>query len=228
MNLQTDVAISLRAVEKTYADFVLHPLDLELPTGQIMGLVGANGAGKSTIMRILMGLIRADAGEVEVCGHRLPEAQVVAKRDVGYASEDMRLYKTQTLRWHMDFIQGIFPEWDETYAAQLLKRFDLKSQQKLGGFSHGQRVKAALLLSDLVAERQRQLDATGLDAQQPCLQVLHHALALEALINALEQVSRGRSTHGVVTGCGGLKIKPIITTKISLRSPCRTSAKPTL
>jgi ABC-2 type transport system ATP-binding protein len=195
MNLQTDLAILLRAVEKTYADFVLHPLDLELPTGQIMGLVGANGAGKSTIMRILMGLIRADAGEVDVCGHRLPEAQVAAKRDVGYASEDMRLYKTQTLRWHMDFIQGIFPEWDETYAAQLLKRFDLKSQQKLGGFSHGQRVKAALLL--ILARRPKLLlldePTTGLDP-------VARAEVLEALADVLRDESRSVlfSSHNTV------------------------------
>jgi ABC-2 type transport system ATP-binding protein len=195
MNLQTDVAISLRAVQKTYADFVLHPLDLELPTGQIMGLVGANGAGKSTIMRILMGLIRADAGEVDVCGHRLPEAQVAAKRDVGYASEDMRLYKTQTLRWHMDFIQGIFPEWDEAYAAQLLKRFDLKSQQKLGGFSHGQRVKAALLL--ILARRPKLLlldePTTGLDP-------VARAEVLEALADVLRDESRSVlfSSHNTV------------------------------
>nr|WP_315473212.1 ABC transporter ATP-binding protein [uncultured Undibacterium sp.] len=195
MNLQTDVAISLRAVQKTYADFVLHPLDLELPAGQIMGLVGANGAGKSTIMRILMGLIRADAGEVDVCGHRLPEAQVAAKRDVGYASEDMRLYKTQTLRWHMDFIQGIFPEWDEAYAGQLLKRFDLKSQQKLGGFSHGQRVKAALLL--ILARRPKLLlldePTTGLDP-------VARAEVLEALADVLRDESRSVlfSSHNTV------------------------------
>ena len=126
-------AISLRGVQKEYSDFALQDINLELPTGQIMGLVGANGAGKSTIIRILIGLIRAYSGEVEVCGHRLPEAQVAAKREIGYASEDMRLYKTQTLRWHMELIQRIYPSWEEAYAAQLLKRFDLRPQQPVGG-----------------------------------------------------------------------------------------------
>jgi ABC-2 type transport system ATP-binding protein len=139
-------AITLRGVEKTYEHFQLQGIDLELPAGQIMGLVGVNGAGKSTILRILMGLIQADRGEVEVCGFRVPADQVAAKRQIGYASEDMRLYKGKTLRWHMDFIRTIYPDWDEAYANQLLRRFDLRVEQQLRGFSHGQRVKALLLL----------------------------------------------------------------------------------
>jgi ABC-2 type transport system ATP-binding protein len=139
-------SLSLRGVQKKYADFALQDINLELPAGQIMGLVGVNGAGKSTLLRILMGLIKADSGEVEIRGHRLPDAQVAAKREIGYASEDMRLYKGKTLRWHMDFIRTIYPGWDEVYAAELLKRFDLRPHQELRGFSHGQRVKALLLL----------------------------------------------------------------------------------
>jgi ABC-2 type transport system ATP-binding protein len=139
-------ALSLRGVSKNYDDFALQDINLALPAGQIMGLVGVNGAGKSTLLRILMGLVQADSGEVEIRGHRLPQAQVAAKRDIGYASEDMRLYKGQTLRWHMDFIRTIYPGWDEAYASELVKRFDLRPHQELRGFSHGQRVKALLLL----------------------------------------------------------------------------------
>ena len=158
-------AIALKGVHKKYDEFALRDIDLELPTGQVMGLVGVNGAGKSTLLRVLMGLIRADSGEVEVLAQRLPQAQVAVKRDIGYASDDMRLYRGQTLRWHMDFIGSIYPGWDETYAQDLLKRFDLKPQQKLGGFSHGQRVKALLLLIFARHPRLLLLDepTTGLD-----------------------------------------------------------------
>lgn len=159
------LAIALKGVCKQYDEFALSDIDLELPTGQVMGLVGVNGAGKSTLLRLLMGLIRADGGAVEVLGQKLPQAQVAVKRDVGYASDDMRLYRGQTLRWHMDFIHSIYPGWDETYAQNLLKRFDLKPQQTLGGFSHGQRVKALLLLIFARHPRLLLLDepTTGLD-----------------------------------------------------------------
>jgi ABC-2 type transport system ATP-binding protein len=158
-------AIALQGVRKHYDDFALHDIDLVLPAGQVMGLVGVNGAGKSTLLRVLMGLVRADGGTVEVLGQRLPEAQVAVKRDIGYASDDMRLYRGQTLRWHMDFVRGIYPAWDEAYAQDLLKRFDLRPQQALGGFSHGQRVKALLLLMFARHPRLLLLDepTTGLD-----------------------------------------------------------------
>jgi ABC-2 type transport system ATP-binding protein len=73
-------AITLAGVRKEYSGFALQDIDLELPVGQVMGLVGVNGAGKSTIFRILMGLIRPDGGHAVVCGHRMPEGQVSAKR----------------------------------------------------------------------------------------------------------------------------------------------------
>lgn len=158
-------ALALKGVHKQYDGFALRDIQLELPAGQVMGLVGVNGAGKSTLLRLLMGLIRADGGEVEVLGQRLPQAQVAVKRDIGYASDDMRLYPGQTLRWHMDFIRGIYPGWDEAYAQDLLARFNLRPQQKLGGFSHGQRVKALLLLVFARHPRLLLLDepTTGLD-----------------------------------------------------------------
>ena len=158
-------AIELNNVSKRYADFYLENFSLQLPAGQIMGLVGVNGAGKSTTLRMLMGLIKSDTGSVDVLGYRLPEQQVLAKENIGFASEDLRLYKTENLRWHMQFIKSIFPSWDATYAEHLLKIFDLNPEQKLKGYSHGQRVKACLLL--ILARKPKLLildePTTGLD-----------------------------------------------------------------
>ena len=142
----TELAIELKQVEKKYPFFNLDKIDLELPNGQIMGFIGANGAGKSTTIRILMAMISHDAGEVNVLGHPIPAQQVAAKWDIGYATEDMRLYKNLTLDWHMHYIASIYPGWDNDYAKQLVKRFDLIPEQKVKGLAHGQRVKAGLLL----------------------------------------------------------------------------------
>ncbi len=161
----TDIAVRFTGVNKKYKHFTLENVDLELVTGSIMGFVGANGAGKSTTIRILMGLIHQDSGIVEVLGHAMPADQAAAKRDIGFVSEDMRLYEPATLAWHMKFIRSIYPQWDQPYAESLLKRFDLKAEQKIKGLSHGQRVKAALLLA--LARRPRLLvldePTTGLD-----------------------------------------------------------------
>jgi ABC-2 type transport system ATP-binding protein len=112
-----------------------------------------------------MGLVHQDKGSVQVLGHPMPADQAAAKLEIGFVSEDMRLYGAATLKWHMDFMRPIYPRWDQAYAEELARRFDLKPQQKIKGLSHGQRVKAALLLA--LARRPRLLvldePTTGLD-----------------------------------------------------------------
>jgi hypothetical protein len=138
-----DSSVQFDGVSKRYTHFSLENIHLDLPTGSIMGFIGANGAGKSTTMRILMGLVHQDEGSVRVLGHPMPADQAAAKLDIGFVSEDMRLYGAATLAWHMNFMRPIYPRWDQPYADKLAQRFDLKPQQKIKGLSHGQRVKAA-------------------------------------------------------------------------------------
>ncbi len=176
-------AVSLAGVGKDYKHFTLDDISFELPQGSIMGFIGANGAGKSTTIRIVMGLIHQDRGAVRVLDQAMPSGQVAAKREIGYVSDDMRLYASETIAWHMSFIASIFPSWDATYAQELVRRFDLTPEQRIKGLSHGQRVKAALLL--VLARRPRLLvldePTTGLDpiARQEVLGALIEVLSDE-------------------------------------------------
>ncbi len=175
-----NLAVQLRGVSKRYPHFALTDVSLEVPTGSIMGFIGANGAGKSTTMRILMGLSRHDEGTVEVLGHEIPERAVEAKREIGYVSEAMRLFPSATLDWHMQFVAGAFGGWDAAYASTLVRRFDLRPAQKAKELSHGQRIKAALVLA--LARRPRLLvldePTTGLDpvARQEVIGALMEAV----------------------------------------------------
>jgi ABC-2 type transport system ATP-binding protein len=130
-----------------------------------MGFVGPNGAGKSTTIRILMGMIQPHRGSVRVLGYAIPRDQAIAKEQVGFVSEDMRLHGSVTLGWYMKFVASIYPGWDSTYADALLRRFNLHVDQTIKALSHGERVKAMLLLA--LARRPRLLlldePTTGLD-----------------------------------------------------------------
>jgi ABC-2 type transport system ATP-binding protein len=206
-----ELSVLFEGVGKKYRHFSLEEIHLELPTGSIMGFIGANGAGKSTTIRILMGLVHQDAGKVRVLGHSMPADQAAAKLDIGFVSEDLRLYGAATLAWHMDFMRPIYPRWDQRYAESLLRRFDLKPKQMIRGLSHGQRVKAALLLA--LARRPRLLvldePTTGLDpvARQEVLEELmavladeertilfssHNTLDVEQISDRITFIDRGR------------------------------------
>ena len=157
--------IEMRGVRKNFQFFTLDDLSLDLEPGEVMGFVGPNGAGKSTTLRLAMGMIAPDAGEIRLMGQAIPAAQAAAKRDVGYVSADMRLLPQTTFGWHMDFMKSIYPEWDGSYAATLVKRFNLRPEQNARSLSLGERVKAVLLLA--LARRPRLLildePTTGLD-----------------------------------------------------------------
>jgi ABC-2 type transport system ATP-binding protein len=206
-----DLAINISGVSKNYRFFSLDNIDLKVPYGQIMGLIGPNGAGKSTTIRILMGLVHQDSGDVRVLGHPVPAEQVAAKWDIGFASEDMRLYDSMTLGWHMRFIRSIYPGWDAAYAELLLKRFGLRAEQTIKGLSHGQRVKATLLLVlarkpkllvldepttglDPVARHEilRELTAVMTDEGRSVLFSSHNTQDVEQISDQITFIDRGR------------------------------------
>jgi ABC-2 type transport system ATP-binding protein len=179
------LAVQCEAITKQYPHFQLQNVDLSFEQGTVMGLVGPNGAGKSTILRIVMGLLGPDSGSVKVLGYSMPAEQIAAKRNIGFIAEDMRLYESQTIAFHMDFIKSIFDSWDDAYATTLLRRFDLTKEQKVKGLSHGQRVKTTLLLA--LARRPNLLvfdePTTGLD---PAVR----KEVLDEMMNALEDETR--------------------------------------
>jgi ABC-2 type transport system ATP-binding protein len=204
-------AFALRGVSKAFRYFKLEELSLELPMGQIMGLVGPNGAGKSTTIRLLMGLMSPETGSIEVLGHRVPEQVAAAKAGVAYVSDDMRLFSGATLAWHMRFVASIYPDWDEAYARTLLKHFNLRVEQGVRGLSRGEHIKAMLLLA--LARRPRLLildePTSGLDpvARHELLTELmqivrddsrsilfssHNTLDVERICDQIAFIDRGR------------------------------------
>lgn len=183
--MNNPLAVQCKGITKQYPHFQLQNIDLSFEQGTVMGLVGPNGAGKSTILRMIMGLVGPDSGSVKVLGYSMPDDQIAAKRNIGFVSEDMRLYEGETIAFHMDFIKSIFDSWDDEYATTLLRRFDLTKEQKVKGLSHGQRVKATILLA--LAHRPNLLvfdePTTGLD---PAVR----KEVLDEMMNALEDETR--------------------------------------
>ena len=145
----------MRDVKKTYSDFTLDVKELSLDQGYIMGLVGQNGAGKSTTIKILMNLIYPDEGRVEVLGMEQPKEQMHIKRLVGYVSEEPRFYDEMTVAWMAGLVGHHYPTWDPALYENYLEKFELNPRKKVKELSKGMRVKLGLLLA--LAHRPRLL-----------------------------------------------------------------------
>jgi ABC-2 type transport system ATP-binding protein len=124
-------------------------LSLAVGPQRITGFLGRNGAGKSTTIRMLLGMIRPTTGEGKVLGKRIgdPAQNVELRRHVAFVSEDKRLYPYMTVEQTIRFTRSFYPDWRPEAASLMLRRFGLPPERKVKSLSKGMRTKLALLLA---------------------------------------------------------------------------------
>jgi len=140
-------AFSMRQVRKAYRGFTLDVKDLTVERGYVLGLLGRNGAGKSTIIKILMNLIYPDEGDVRVLGLRQPEQEIEIKRRVGYVSEEPVFYEEMTVGWMARLVSRYYPTWDSSLYNEYLRKSRLDPGKKVKELSRGMKIKLGLLLA---------------------------------------------------------------------------------
>jgi ABC-2 type transport system ATP-binding protein len=145
---------------------VLDGLDLDVPPGSIYGLVGPNGVGKTTTIKVLMNIFPPSGGHSEVLqvdSRRLGPRQF---EQIGYVSENQELPEWMTVGYFLEYLAGFYPTWDHELAADLVRQFELPQDRKLRHLSRGMKMKAALASSLAYRPKLIVLDEpfTGLDA----------------------------------------------------------------
>jgi ABC-2 type transport system ATP-binding protein len=145
---------------------VLHGLDLVVPEGSVYGLVGPNGVGKTTTLKILMNIFPPSSGRAELLGidsRRLGPREFA---QIGYVSENQEMPEWMTVEYFMAYLKPFYPLWDDARAADLLRQLDLPRDRKLKHLSRGMRIKASLASSLAYRPKLIVLDEpfTGLDA----------------------------------------------------------------
>ncbi|HZN36639.1 MAG TPA: ABC transporter ATP-binding protein [Pirellulaceae bacterium] len=146
--LFSDDVIEICGVTRKFgAKRALDNVSLAIPRGVVFGLVGANGAGKTTLIRHLLGLLQAQTGSVRVFGLDPVQEPVRVLARVGYLSEEGDLPGWMRVDELMRYMRAFYPTWDEVYAQDLRRQFELDPAAKVKTLSKGQRARAGLLVA---------------------------------------------------------------------------------
>lgn len=122
-------------------------LDLAVAPGRIVALLGRNGAGKTTALRMIANLIRPTVGEARVFGKPVARLTEADRTRLGYVSENQDLPDWMTLQQLIRFFKPMYPNWDDAFCERLVALFDLPLDRPLKHQSRGMRMKAAFLSS---------------------------------------------------------------------------------
>ena len=138
-------AIEIKGLTKRYKDFALEGLDLTLPMGCVLGLVGANGAGKSTTIRLIMDAMERDGGTVEVLGvdNKSQEFQKV-KEEVGVVLDETCVPEFITARQLGKIMADTYRNWEQDTYERWLDKFQLPPNKKYKEYSRGMTMKLGI------------------------------------------------------------------------------------
>jgi ABC-2 type transport system ATP-binding protein len=141
--------LSLRGTRKVYGDFEFGPIDLRVEPGYVVAVVGPNGGGKSTLMRMLMNLVQPDSGEVRLFGGAYPDDEVAIKRRIAYVPERPVGHDEMGAKSLGEFVLRFYPRWDQRVYQDLLRRARVEPDKRFGELSKGvqRRLSFALALA---------------------------------------------------------------------------------
>ena len=138
--------IELSNLTRKYGSkLALDNVSLQVPQGAVFGLVGENGAGKTTIIKHVLGMLRAQSGTVRVFGRDPVADPVGVLSSLGYLSEEPDLPGWMTVRELLAYSKSFYSTWDDAYASELQDDFGLSSSSLIKSLSKGQRARAGLI-----------------------------------------------------------------------------------
>ncbi|MCM1023168.1 MAG: ABC transporter ATP-binding protein [Prevotella sp.] len=143
----SNIALSIDNLTKKYKDFTLDGASFEIERGTVMGLIGQNGAGKTTIIRLIMNMINRDGGTVTVCDLDNIADEIAVKNKIGYVSDESFFFYNTTLARTEKACAAAYDDWDSAKFADFLKKWELPEKKKIAALSKGMQTKAMLAVA---------------------------------------------------------------------------------
>ena len=137
-------AIEITNLTKNSKGFKLDNISLTLPSGCIMGVIGENGAGKSTTIRSILGMVKPDSGEIKIMGQKMDAA---LKNDVGVVLDEVGLPNIVNVNDVNKMMKNFFKNWDEKQFFSYMDSFSLPRNKKFGDFSKGMKMKLGIAIA---------------------------------------------------------------------------------
>ena len=136
--------IELKNVTRSYNKFALKNVSFSVPTGSVMGFIGENGAGKSTTIKALLGLIRLDSGSITVLGENAGNLSPETKEKIGVVFDSLTFPRELNAKQLDKVLSGIYKQWDSETFFGYLTRFELPLNKKLKTFSRGMEMRLSI------------------------------------------------------------------------------------
>ncbi len=140
-------ALEIRNLTKSYPGFTLDNLNLMLPSGCIMGLIGENGAGKSTTIKLILDMIHKDSGSITILGKDNGDNIELTKEDIGVVMDEVGIPECLTVKQVGNVMKHTFQNWDNAEYARLVQKLALPDKKQFKEFSRGMKMKLGIAIA---------------------------------------------------------------------------------
>ena len=140
-------ALEIKNISKTYKNFKLDDVSFVLPCGHIMGLIGENGAGKSTIINCILDIIEKDSGSISVLGQKNDKNNVSLKENIGVVLDASDVYDNYTVKQVENIMKDVYKQWNHGVYDYYIQKFALPLNKIIKDFSRGMKMKMAITIA---------------------------------------------------------------------------------
>lgn len=140
-------ALEIKNLCKRYSGFTLNNVNLTLPSGCIMGLIGENGAGKSTIIKLILDIINRDSGSITILGKDDQSDMRLVKEDIGFVLDNVGIPAHLTVKQVGKIMKNIYKNWDDDTYYSLINKLSIPDDKQFKKFSQGTKMKLGIAIA---------------------------------------------------------------------------------